>query len=154
MEEIMRLRWEDISTQLTPTGYYGPTADVRRAGRQVRLPLAVPATEALEALAWASGGPVGSLSGPVIRARPNSPRPLSYRATRDIVRHACRKAGLPAIESSELRAACAYWLRSEGLSDHEVAAVLGLRRVRTVDRQLHRYAAIDAQRSVGELLDL
>ena len=59
---------------------------------------------------------------------------------------------LPPIESVDLRAACAHWLRSQGLSDHEVAAVLGLARVRSVDRLLRRHAALDAQRAVREVL--
>ena len=63
---------------------------------------------------------------------------------------ACRGAGLPAAESAELRAGCAHWLRSLGLSEHEVAAVLGLARVRSVDRLLRRHAALDAQRRVRE----
>jgi integrase len=153
-KEIVRLRWEDLSTQLTSAGYYGLTATVDRGGRRVRLPLPAPSAEAVEELARISGGTVGYLSGPVIRTREKLPRALSYRAARDIVRNACRRAGLPSLESSELRAACAHWLRSQGLSDHEVAAVLGVVKVRTVDRLLHRHAALDAQRAVGELLNL
>jgi hypothetical protein len=77
---------------------------------------------------------------------------LSYRTARDVLRAACRRAGLPAVETVELRAACAHWLRTQGLSSHEVAAVLGVARVRTVDRLLQRHAALDAQRCVREML--
>jgi hypothetical protein len=56
------------------------------------------------------------------------------------------------VESVALRAACAHWLRSPGLSDHEVATVLGLARVRSVDRLLRHHAALDAQRAVREML--
>jgi hypothetical protein len=52
-----------------------------------------------------------------------------------------------------LRAACAHWLRSQGLSDHEVAPVLGLAQVRSVDRLLRHHAALDAQRRVKERRD-
>jgi hypothetical protein len=46
---------------------------------------------------------------------------------------------------------CAHWLRGQGLSDHEVAQVLGLARVRSVDRLLQRHTALDAQRVVREI---
>src|SRR5205823_4417646 len=95
-------------------------------GRRVRLPLPWPAAEAIESLARASGGSAESQAGPLIRARGGATRPLSYRAARAILRNACRRAGFLPIGSTELRAACAHWLRSQGLSDHEVAAVLGL----------------------------
>lgn len=43
--------------------------------------------------------------------------------------HVCRRAGLPPVASADLRADCAYWLRSQGLPEHEVLMVLGLARV-------------------------
>lgn len=79
-------------------------------------------------------------------------RTMSYRAARDVVTAACRKAGLPTVHASELRSACAYWLHVQGLSAHEVAAVLGVARVRTVDRLLERHLSLDAQRRVRNLL--
>jgi integrase len=151
-EEIVGLRWEDLATELTPDGYYGLTASVERNGRRVRLPLPGPAAVAVEALADAMGGTIKSLSGPVIRVRGRTVRALSYRAARAILQQACRRAGLRSIESIQLRAACAHWLRSQGLSDHEVAVVMGLTRVRSVDRLLRRHAALDAQRAVREVL--
>ena len=69
-----------------------------------------------------------------------------------MLRAACLRAGLPPVEAAALRAACARWLRAQGLSDHEVAAVLGLARVRSVDRLLRHHAALDAQRAVNETL--
>jgi hypothetical protein len=89
----------------------------------------------------------------VVGARGAQDRPLSYRAALEVLQGACRRAGLPAVESSTLRAACAHWLRSQGLSDHEVAAVLGLARVRSVDRLLRHHVALDAQRAVREILE-
>ncbi len=139
-------------TELMSSGYYGVTAAVERNGRHIRLMLPGPASDAVEALAGAAGGTVESLSGPVLRARGAPGRPLSYRAARDVLHDACRRAGFPAVDSASLRAACAHWLRSQGLSDHEVAAVLGLARVRSVDRLLRRHAALDAQRVVREVL--
>jgi hypothetical protein len=61
-------------------------------------------------------------------------------------------ASLPPVESTSLRAAFSHWLRSQGLSDHEVAVVMGLERVRSVDRLLRHHAALDAQRAVREAL--
>jgi integrase len=151
-EEVVRLRWEDLSAELTASGHYGLTITVERAGRRVRLLLPGPASDAIEALAGAIGGSVESLTGPVLCARGAPSRPLSYRAARDVLQDAFRRAGLPMVESIALRAACAHWLRSQGLSDHEVAHVLGLARVRSVDRLLQEHTALDAQRAVRERL--
>jgi predicted transcriptional regulator len=63
------------------------------------------------------------------------------------------RGGLPTVESTALRAAFAHWLRGLGLSDHEVAAILGLAWVRSVDQLLQHHAALDAQRVVREVLD-
>ena len=92
------------------------------------------------------------MSGPVICARGASGRPLSYRAARDVLHDACRRAGLPVVEAASLRAACAHWLRAQGLSDHEVVAVLGLARIRSLDQLLVRHAALDAPRAVREVI--
>jgi integrase len=152
IEEIVRLRWEDLTTELTATGYYGLTAAIVRKDRYLRLPLPGPAAEMLAALAESLGGSIGTLTGPVLRASGPLEHALSYRTARDILRAACRRAGLPPVETVELRAACAHWLCTQGLSIHEVAAVLGIARVRTVDRLLQRHAALDAQRCVREML--
>jgi integrase len=151
-EEIVRLRWEALSTELSAQGHYGLTAAVMRAGRSVCLLVPSPASDSVEALAEAIGGRAESLSGPVFCARGAPGQPLSYRTTRDVLHKACRRAGLPPVESSTLRAACAHWLRSQGLSDHEVASVLGFSRVRSVDRLLQQHTALDSQRTVRERL--
>jgi integrase len=150
-EEIVRLRWGHLSTELTASGHYGVTAAIERSGRQVSLLLPSPAADALTALA-ANAQSSESLSGPIFRSRGTSDTPLSYRAARDVLQDACRRAGLPIVESTALRSACAHWLRSQGLSDHEVANVLGLARVRSVDRLLQRNVTLDAQRTVREIL--
>ena len=92
-------------------------------------------------------------TGPVFHAVGRPDRPLSYRGARKVLVEACAGAGLPPVTSAELRAGCAHWLRSHGLSEHEVASVLGLARVRSVDRLLSRHHALDAQRRVRERLD-
>jgi len=152
-EEIVMLRWEDLATELTATGYFGLTVTVNRAGRRVNLPLPGPAAEAVESLAAMRGSSIESLTGPVLCARGAAVDQFSYRAARDVLQRACCQAGLPSMTSSSLRSACAHWLRTQGLADHEIAAVLGLARVRSVDRLLRHHTALDAQRIVREVLD-
>lgn len=149
-EEAVGLRWEDLESRLTPTGFYGLTATIEREGRRLRLPLPGPIGEALQSLKCRAEGRGTDLSGPVFRTSRRPWRALSYRAARNVLVGACRRAGLPAMETAGLRAGCAHWLRTQGLSDHEVASVLGLARVRSVDRLLERHAALDAQRRVRE----
>lgn len=150
-EEIVRLRWENLDLTVSDAGYRRLTAAVGRGGRHLRLPLPGPAAGELEALARVSGGGVDVLAGPVFAARASG-RSLGYRAARDVLRAACRRLGMPPVETADLRAAFAHWLLAQGLSDHEVAAVLGVARVRSVDRLLRRHRALDAQRSVREML--
>lgn len=152
VEEIVRLHWEDVDFDYRDAGYYGFSALVERSGCQLRLPLLGPSGEALGEL-QSHMTIAGIPSGPVFRASGQRGRPLSYRGARKVLVQACRRAGLPPASSAELRAGCAHWLRSQGLSEHEVAAVLGLARVRTVDRLLSRHAALDAQRRVREQLE-
>lgn len=150
--EAINLVWEDLDTHLTSMGYYGLAASIVRDGRRLTLPLPGPIAEALETLKEASALGGMPAVGPVFRARGRPDRSLSYRGARKVLVEACRRAGLPPVASAELRAGCAYWLRSQGLSDHEVMMVLGLARVRTVDRLLRRHQALDAQRRVREQL--
>jgi integrase len=153
VEEIVRLHWEDVDFDCRDVGYYGFSALVERSGCQLRLPLLGPCGRALGELQshmTVAGIPP---SGPVFRASGPSGRPLSYRGARKVLVQACMRAGLPPASSAELRAGCAHWLRSQGLSEHEVTVVLGLARVRTVDRLLSRHAALDAQRRVREQLE-
>jgi len=151
-EEAVGLRWQDITSEIAPGGHYTLMVTVERGGSERRLPVLGPAREAVQILAWTTGGPIGSLSGQVFRTGRASTRAMSYRTARDVVTAACRKAGLPTMQACELRSACAYWLHVQGLSAHEVAAVLGVARVRTVDRLLERHLALDAQRRVRNVL--
>lgn len=151
-EEILRLRWEKLSVGRTSTDELRYAVTTRRAGREITLPILNPAIDALETLALERSGWIGLLTGTVFCAGYRLDRPLSYRAARDTVRLACRHAKIPIVEAAELRAAFAYWLKSQGLSDHEVAIVLGLRMVRSVDRLLTRHRQLNAQRRVREVL--
>jgi integrase len=127
------------------------TIEVVRTGRFLRLPIPEPAATPLLALLrgyrWShSGGP-----GHIFRRNQATDQPLTLQALRAIVLGRCREVGLPWITASDLRAAFAYWLRLQGLSDHEATAVLGLSRVRSLDRLLVRHKALDAQRQVEEV---
>ena len=152
IEEALGLRWADVEMGLTQGGYYGMTAMVERRGCKMRLLLPHPSADALGRLRAAMECDSIDPLGQVFRASRGSDRPLGYRAARNVLVGACRRAGLPPAESSELRAGCAHWLRAQGLSEHEVATVLGLAQVRSVDRLLARHAALDAQRRVREHL--
>lgn len=152
-EEILRLRWEDLSFETTNTGRLRLTAAIAREGRGLQLPILGPALEAIDELVQILANGDQPLLGPIVTTRANSGRPLSYRAARNVLHAACRRAGFPPAEAADLRAAFAYWLRTQGLSDHEVAAVLGMVRVRSVDRLLCRHVALDAQRSAREMLE-
>ena len=67
-EEIVRLRWDDLASELTETGFYGPTATVERNGRRLRLPLAEPVADAIRALGLATDAPDQPQSGYVLHA--------------------------------------------------------------------------------------
>lgn len=153
VEEAVALRWEDLGTDLAGAGYFGLTASVRRGDRLMRLPLPGPIGAALDTLRDATERSGISVTGPIFRAVERSNRPLSYGGARKVLVAACRRAGLPPAGTAELRASCAHWLRSQGLSEHDVATVLGLARVRSVDRLLSRHVALDAQRRVREHLE-
>jgi len=151
-EEIACVRWEDLGLTNADGEYRRLTAAVVRGGRPLQLPIPGPAAGELRALAGVAGDGVDPLAGPVFVARASG-RSLGYRAARDVLRAACRRSGIPPVETADLRAAFAHWLLAQGLSDHEVAAVLGVARVRSVDRLLRRHRALDAQRRVREMLE-
>ena len=152
VEEVIRLRWNDIDANYTNAGYFGLTATVERAGRRHQLPMPGPSGEIIGVLREQTLNAAVSPSDPVFCRSGRGVKPLSYRGVRKILVAACRRAGLPPASSAELRAGFAHWLRSQGLSDHEVSVVLGVARVRTVDRLLKRHVALDAQRRVREQL--
>jgi hypothetical protein len=87
----------------------------------------------------------------VFRRNNHGKQPLSLQALRAIVLGRCKEVGFPRATVNDLRAAFAYWLGSQGLSDHETTAVIGLKQVRSLDRLLARHKALDAQRQVREI---
>jgi integrase len=149
-EEAMTLRWSQVHID----------ADIRqvviqlpRCGRWVHLLLADPAARLLLALREATpDGPDSSEERHIFRRRGGTQERLTPRSIRQIVQRSCRRAGFPLATATDLRAAFAYWLGAQGLSDHEVAAVLGIKQVRSLDRLLARHRALDAQRRVREML--
>jgi integrase len=125
-----------------------------RGGRLLRLLLAGPAASPLLAICWPAIGDLTATDGyHIFRRVEHRDQPLSLRAVRKIVQHACNSAGFPLASAADLRAAFATWLRAQGLSDHETAEVLGLEQVRTLDRLVARHVALDAQRQVREILE-
>src|SRR5205814_7584180 len=122
-------------------------------GRWLRLLLAGPAIAPLLALRCHPQVSVdASADQYVFRNFVAGGQSITNRAAREVVRRACKRAGFPLATATDLRAAFACWLRARGLSDHEIAAVLGLRQVRSLDRLLARHRALDAQRRVREVL--
>jgi integrase len=152
-EEIVALMWDHVNVEGLEADSYTLSVSVRRQRTSLKLPLPRQSAEPLVVLASSHGETIRSLTGPVFRPHNESRQSLSYRTARDILKSSCRRAGFPAVDAVELRAAYAHWLRVQGLSDHEVAAVLGLEKVRSVDRLLNRHHALDAQRRVREMLD-
>lgn len=151
-EEIVRLQWEELAVGRTSTDELRYAVTIGRTGRQITLPLLSPAIDVLETLAVTRGGWIGMLTGTVFFTSYRLERPLSYRTARDILRLACSHAKLPSVEAAALRAAFANWLKSQGLTDHEVAIALGLRTVRSVDRLLARHRQLNAQRRAREVV--
>ncbi len=149
--EISRLQWQNIARGSGTRGEY-ITATVERDGNLLHLPILGPAADAVETFAHQRRETSGRAQGFVFRATMNGHNPISYRAARMVVVRACTRAGLPAVEAVALRAAFAHWLGSQGFSDHEVAAALGIARVRTVDALLRSHRALSAQRRVREML--
>jgi integrase len=125
--------------------------EVVRAGCPLQLPVARPGAEPLFALLSTYGPSEQQPTLPLYRRTEKDERSLSLQALRAIIRGRCEAAGLRHVTAASLHAAFAYWLRIQGLSDHEVAAVLGLRRVRSLDRLFAGHKALDAQRQVREL---
>lgn len=71
-EEVVGLRWQDITSEIAPGGHYTLMVTVQRSGIERRLPVLGPAGEAVRILAWTTGGPIGTLSGPLFRTRRSS----------------------------------------------------------------------------------
>ena len=151
-EEAVRVHWENLSKDFISPGRWATSVALERRGKEVRLLLVGPAADFVEGLRHLREELNEACRGFIFTTESPSMRPLSYRAAREVLARACKAAGLPRMTSGELRAGCAYWMRSQGLSDHEVAQVLGLERVRTVDRLLKRHSALDAQKQVREVL--
>ncbi len=152
-EEIASLTWENVETAPGRDDSLSLEVSIVRGSVRRCLPLPVPAAMPLVSYANSQGGSIVTLTGAIFRRHLSSASPLSYRAVRNILKRACKDAGLLVAEAVDLRAAFAYWLRTQGLSDHETALALGLERVRSVDRLLKRHHALDSQRRTREMLN-
>ncbi len=147
-DELAELRWSQVAVDPESEE---TTLHLRRDGRWLSLPIAGPGASALLALRWAPLSLTASEVQYVFPRSEKGERPLTTRAAREIVPRACKRAGFPLASAADLRAAFAYWLQAWGLSDHESAAVLGLRQGRSLDRLLARHRSLDAQRRVREM---
>ena len=77
-------------------------------------------------------------------------RGLDERQARRILADAGRQSGLSPMRRSDLRRGFVSWLRAAiGLTDHEIARVLGVRDLRTVDRLSRSSASLHGQRELG-----
>jgi integrase len=150
-EEIVRLRWCDVTIDRDGDAVRVAVIVMRR-GSLITMPIIGTAETALDTLAHHTASLNRIPTAYVFRGRTSGGDHLSYRMSRMIVARACRAAGYPPLEASDLRAAYAHWLGTRGLSDHEVAAMLGVARVRTVDALRTPHLALDAQRAVRERL--
>lgn len=151
-EEVLHLQWEHVVPAVASPGRVLLMTRVQRGERLVDVPIDGLAADALMTHAATHGQPIRTLTGPIFRATSPTERTLGYRASHNVLCTACRIAGFPHVQASDLRAAYAHWLGQEGnkeaLSDHQIMAVLGLARVKSVDRLLRRHFALDAQRMV------
>lgn len=151
--EIAALAWEDVTNAVSAPQRVDLRIKVARAGGVSAIPLSPAAAEPLRAWASYCRKHGSKLLGPVFNSPRNAGAALSERASREIVRAACFRAGFPAVESVSLRSACAYWLSSQQLQPHQIAQIMGIARVQTIDRLLKRHMALDAQRTATSLLD-
>lgn len=152
-EELAQLHWTDIQHVVVPPGRIALALRVVRGKALIELPVLEPAQHALKDLAGILSRHRATDAGPIFCNSGARMKMLSYRAMREIIHRACAEAGYPNVESADLRAACAYWLRSCRLSDHEIAETLGMAHVKSVDRLLQRHMALEAQRIVRQTLE-
>ena len=122
-------------------------AEIWRNGTPMRLPIVDDAMFHIRAHLASQ-----SQEGFIFTRSQSDPKLLTVRAARNLVQEACFNVGLPAMTATELRSAFAFLLKGRDLSDHEVASVLGLKQVRTVDRLLARHKELAAQRRAHEIL--
>jgi integrase len=150
-DEIMHLQGANVQAD---SAAHLAVVVVRRDGRVLRLLVPAAGAEPLLLLTRHDTEVGRRPDVYVFRRSGAADKPLTSRAIRAIVQRACRHAGFPTASAADLRAAFAYWLRLQGFSDHETAAVLGLAHVRTLDRLLARHEALDAQRRVREMMPM
>lgn len=140
--EIRLLRWSDLRWESEADSW---SAAVIRCGRSTRLAI------------------FGVAASLLIRQRLEVPAasehvfsnsrggPLTERQMRRIVLGACSCAGFPRAARNTLLSACAAFLSAAGLRDHDVAIVLGIEDMRTINRLLKPHQRLAAQRDVPRL---
>ena len=138
--EIRLLRWSDLRWESEAESW---SAAVIRSGRSTTLAI------------------FGVAASLLIRHRLEVPaasehvfsnsrgEPLTERQARRIVLDACATAGFPHAARSTLLSAAAAYLSTAGLRDHDLAVVLGVTDMRTINRLLKPHQRLNAQRAAS-----
>ena len=141
VREIRTLAWSQLSWE---SEFEGWMAAVERGDQATSLPVVGVAAPLLARLRLEA---VAGAAGRFVFLKEHQAAPLTERQIRRIVQHAGAEAGFPRAHRTDLLSACAAWLQAQPhLSDREVARVLGLSDLRSVDRLLRRHKAIEWQR--------
>lgn len=138
--EIRLLRWADLRWESEAESW---SVAVVRAGKPTRILIFGPAASLLirrRLKASASADHV------FINSRAE---PLTERQVRRIVLKACTVAGFVSAARSTLLSAAAAYLNVAGLRDHDLAIVLGITDMRTINRLLKPHQVLAAQRRVS-----
>lgn len=137
--EILLLRWSDLRWESEAESW---SVAVNRRGKRMRLAIFGPAASLL--IRQRLG--VSTDSDYVVAN--SRGEPLTERQARRIVLDACTAAGFPHAARSTLLSASAAFLSAAGFRDHDLAIVLGISDMRTVNRLLRPHLALAAQRRV------
>ena len=136
--EIRLLRWSDLRWETEAESW---SVAVERAGRRTRLAVfGVAASLLIRHRLEVSATSEYVFSN-------SRGEPLAARQARRIVLDACAAAGFPHAARSTLLSAAAEYLSVAGLRDHDLAVVLGVTDMRTINRLLKPHQRLAAQRS-------
>ena len=138
--EIRLLRWSDLRWESEAESW---SVAVDRRGKRIQLAIFGPAASLLIRQRFEI-----SAESEYVFANSRG-EPLTERQARRIVLNACTTAGFPHAARSTLLSAAAAFLSGAGLRDHDLAIVLGITDMRTINRLLKPHLTLAAQRRVG-----
>ena len=143
--EAVGLRWMAASWDPQFEGF---VVGVVRAGEEPRLP--VLGEGARQLIRYRLSLSSSSAPSEFVFSGRFGDRGLDERQARRILADAGRQSGLSPMRRSDLRRGFVSWLRAAiGLTDHEIARVLGVRDLRAVDRLSRSSASLHGQRELG-----